>query len=375
MLPASFNPKNSSYRCNKVSCFPEQAKIIRNLLRTLAVELWYRFSLALSSVQAAAAPRTSWWSVADWTMAVNCSLCNCNNSRKCYLNHEKAAFSIKHRATIYSWTRISIISCPRNNRPKKDKVTISASTRLHRRTKRNQARRLSEYQVKTKAFSKTIASFLPLALLWDSTTNKVMQSKFTFHSFKLRSSITRASSKTKAKFTKPSMESSSRVKSRAISAFSKISRVRRCRLCIMDSTWDRQEELVARDSNLIRQIRLCKPLRSFHQVKNMIGSNNLTRLCHTVSRPKPRKRAKTQWRQLWQVQIRARATERMQVVRDAARAPITTWTISNISLIWYISVLILNRMLAAPWATWTKLQARPSMTCLAIFWAPENRPS
>jgi len=143
----------------------------------------------------------------------------------------------------------------------------------------------------------------------------------------------------------------------------------------MGSIWELCLVLVAQVNNLIRQTLLYKLLKSSHQVKSTTGSNNLTRLCHMVSRHKRRRRAKILWRQRWRVQTRAKVTERMQVDKVAARALITTWTISNTSLIWFISVLILNRMLEALSAIWTKLRTQRLMTCPAICWDPASRHS
>jgi len=172
--------------------------------------------------------RTLSWSAVDWITVANYSLCNCSNNLRCFHSLEKAVFSTSYKVAIYSWTRISIILCLCNNRLKKDKVIVSVEINWLIKTRHRQAPRLSEFLLRTRAFNKMIETFPPPGLLFDSITSKVKPNKFIFHSFRRQSNITLTYIKTKAKYTKPSMESSSLLKSRPISAFSKTFKVRKC---------------------------------------------------------------------------------------------------------------------------------------------------
>jgi hypothetical protein len=182
-------------------------------------------------------------------MVVNCNLYNYSNSRRCFHSHVKVAFLTKYRATIYFWTRISIILCHCNNRPKKDKVTILEQINLAIKTRHRLVHRLSELVRKRRIFSKMIAMFLHPELLFGSITNKVRPNKFTFHLFRLQNNNIRAFIKTKAKCTRPLMESSSQQRSHRISAFLKTSRVKNYLLFIMHSIWVMLQVLLPQLSN------------------------------------------------------------------------------------------------------------------------------
>lgn len=151
--------------------------------------------------------RISLWSAVDLIVAVNYNLCNCNNSRRWLLSSEKAVFNINYRAIIYSWTRISIISCHCINRLKKGRAIILLPINWVTKTRHRQVLRRSEFLRKTRIFNKMIVMSLPPELLFVNITSKLRPNKFIFLLFRRPNNIMLVFIRTKVKCTKQLMVS------------------------------------------------------------------------------------------------------------------------------------------------------------------------